>query len=171
MGLLWDKWMLNTTFMLRGARTVTAIWCIWCLMIFTFHVAHPEPYCEIRGSAAAAADNCATWLKACNSVRSQHRDGAGVQFFSRAVRRSPCGQSPRAVGHCIALVASGAAVRTQKKEWHRLWEIYESDKYVLFDVAQNSFSATPRPRVPVIDGRTVRSPCPLLELFMLCFPS
>lgn len=54
------------------------------MMIFTFHVAHPEPYCEIRGSAAAAADNCAAWLKAYNSVRSQHRDGAGVQFFSRA---------------------------------------------------------------------------------------
>lgn len=60
---------------------------------------------------------------------------------------------------------------TQKKECHRLWEIYESDKYVLFDVTQNSFSALPRPGVQVIDGRTVRSPCPLLELFMLCFPS
>lgn len=114
MGLLWDKWMPNTTFMLQGARTVTAKWFIWCMMIFTFHVTHPEPYCEIRGSAAAAAaaDNCATWLKAYNSVRSQRRDGAGVQFFSR---RSPCGQSPRAVGHCISLVASGAAVHTRKK--------------------------------------------------------
>lgn len=58
-----------------------------------------------------------------------------------------------------------------KKEWHRLWEIYESDKYVLFDVPQNSFSALPRPDVQVIDGRTIPSPCPLLELFMLCFPS
>lgn len=58
-----------------------------------------------------------------------------------------------------------------KKEWHRLWEIYESDKYTLFYAPQNRFSSGPQQCVQVIDGRTVRSPCPLLKLFMLCFPS
>lgn len=62
-------------------------------------------------------------------------------------------------------------VAEHKKEWHRLWEIYESDKYTLFYVPQNSFSSAPQQCVRVIDYMTVGSPCPLLKLFMLCFPT
>lgn len=58
-----------------------------------------------------------------------------------------------------------------EKEWHRLWEIYGSDKYTLFYAPQNSFSSATQQCVQVIDDRTVGSPCPLLKLFMLCFPS
>lgn len=151
---------------------MTALWFIWCVMLLTFHVTHPEPYCEIRGSAAAPADNCAAWLKACDSVRSRRRDSTAVQFFCHAYDALCVGSRRELWDTGLLQYPLGAAVHThKKKEWHRLWEIYESDKYVLFDVTQNSFSALPWPGVQVIDGRTVRSPCPLLELFMLCFPS
>ncbi len=36
-----------------------------------------------------------------------------------------------------------AGVAEHKKEWHRLWEIYESDKYTLFYAPQNSFPCAP----------------------------
>lgn len=62
-------------------------------------------------------------------------------------------------------------VAEHKKEWHRLWEIYGSDKYTLFYALQNSFSSAPLQCVQVIDDGTVGSPCPLLKLFMPCFPS
>lgn len=100
---------------------------------------------------------------------------------------SPQGQSGPPVSSSLFETASvwAVAVRTgtlyfssilqewqnTKKEWHRLWEIYGSDKYIVFYAPQNSFSSAPQPCVQVIDGRTVGSPCPLLELFMLCFPS
>lgn len=83
-GPLWNKWLWNATFILREARTMTAIWFIWCMMLFTFHVTHPEPYCGIRGNAGAPADNCAAWLKACDSVRSRRRDSTAIQFFCHA---------------------------------------------------------------------------------------
>lgn len=62
-------------------------------------------------------------------------------------------------------------VAAHKKERHKLWEIYGSDKYTLFYAPQNSFSSAPQQCVEVIDDSTVGSPCPLLKLFMLSFLS